>query len=555
MVAAASARTAIAPQGPPVPALELPSLLGASPRVSSAVSSATVLPRRNSTPHIGAVHDVPAFERPATGKHNGVERRTSAPPLLSANLAFSFWKTHTGPSTASVSTCNAPNSLSTTTFKRPGFRESASSSSSSSAPSFSSTTNLYSTPLPPSRTHSTSAPPNTNHSGPKGSRVPASTPLNYPVPHPPHLPHSTTNATASTNCTPLATTTVTPSLSTYDKLLFDYHTLAPSMHTYRQLCIFRRFGKLYLASLLDYQDQLSSLESKLSAIDQEEVELDRPQDEYVAGELEERKERLRYQRMSVLSRARELLKAYYEALLVQDQVFVTLEPPRGRDVNLLGELLAGANASEKKEGDGLMEVVVDNGEKKSGEATQTHGKVGDDRSRGYIPNLPRDDLVALGLGDRDSLEKLMGQLLPRLLPSLRARLSPSIQDLHNIAYHHNRTNPHSHPHHHSDVSDDNDDASNHPHVPPPSQFHTPLTRRLTRLLIALATTLVLLIPMCILTFVEDPVARLVGICIFTVPVAIGLALSTRGKGENVVMMVAAYCAVLVVFVGQEGGKS
>lgn len=76
-----------------------------------------------------------------------------------------------------------------------------------------------------------------------------------------------------------ATTTSTFSWSTisqetsahYDRMLFDYRVMAQSMHAYRHISIFRRFGRLSMANLLFYQDELKQVEEALASVDREET--------------------------------------------------------------------------------------------------------------------------------------------------------------------------------------------------------------------------------------------------------------------------------------------
>jgi hypothetical protein len=57
----------------------------------------------------------------------------------------------------------------------------------------------------------------------------------------------------------------------YDRMLFDYRVVAQSMHAYRHISIFRRFGRLSMANLLFYQDELKEVEDALAGVDREET--------------------------------------------------------------------------------------------------------------------------------------------------------------------------------------------------------------------------------------------------------------------------------------------
>lgn len=71
-------------------------------------------------------------------------------------------------------------------------------------------------------------------------------------------------------------------------------------------------------------------------------------------------------------------------------------------------------------------------------------------------------------------------------------------------------------------------------------------------MIAIATTALMLGPMVILQFLASDTWKLVCISVFTIMLALLVALATRGRGEAIVMVIAAYAAVLVVFV--QGGQ-
>ncbi|RPA99905.1 hypothetical protein L873DRAFT_1682378 [Choiromyces venosus 120613-1] len=270
----------------------------------------------------------------------------------------------------------------------------------------------------------------------------------------------------------------------YDRLLFDYRVIAQSMHAYRHISIFRRFGRLSMANLLYYQYEISEIEKALGGIDREETRWTQTgsESENVGVELKESRFRL----MRVL---RETLKNYYEALLLQEQIFTTLDPPRHVDSNLLAALEDPSTAP----------------------LTSTNP---------FNEENNTDDLVALGLGDRDSLEKLLGRIIPRLFP----HRNPSVSDVRQ-----------------RNMSQ-RDIAS----------IFSPFTRRITRMVIALATALMMLGPMIILQFLSSAAWKLVCISIFTLVLAFLVALGTRGRGEAIVMVIAAYSAVLVVFVQGNG---
>lgn len=137
----------------------------------------------------------------------------------------------------------------------------------------------------------------------------------------------------------------------------------------------------------------------------------------------------------------------------------------------------------------------------------------------FSGNTNGDDLIALGLGGRDSLEKLVGRIIPAIFP----HRNPSAEDVR-----------------HRNLSQ-RDMAS----------ILSPFTRRITRLLIAVATTAFMLCPMIILQFLASDMWKLVCISLFTIVFALLVALATRGRGEAISMVIAGYAAVLVVFV--QGG--
>jgi hypothetical protein len=258
-------------------------------------------------------------------------------------------------------------------------------------------------------------------------------------------------------------------------MVYDYRVLAQSMHAYRHLSIFRRFGRLSMANLLGYQDELTDLEEALRGLDQRDSSI---------AEMKE-------SRRALMRRLRETLRLYYEALLLQEQIFTALEPPRPRDARLLGEMAPPYPASCE-----LASPMM---------TVDEH----------------TDDLVALGgLGDRDSLEKTIGRMLPALFPGR----NPSAQDLR------------------SRNMSSRDIAS----------LFSPFTRRVTRMVIALGTALLMLAPMVLLRFLESDLWTLVSIAAFTLVLAVMIAVGTRGRGESIVMVIAAYAAVLVVFVQNNG---
>lgn len=177
-----------------------------------------------------------------------------------------------------------------------------------------------------------------------------------------------------------------------------------------------------------------------------------------------------------------------EALLLQEQIFTSLDPPRPVDSRLL--------------------AALEDPSAPPGDSSPFSGAVNS------------DDLVALGLGGRDSLEKLVGRIIPAIFP----HRDPSVEDLR-----------------HRNLSQ-KDIAS----------ILSPFTRRITRLIIAIATTALMLGPMVILQFLASATWKLVCISVFTIVLALLVALATRGRGEAIVMVIAAYAAVLVVFV--QGGQ-
>jgi VIT1/CCC1 family predicted Fe2+/Mn2+ transporter len=229
-----------------------------------------------------------------------------------------------------------------------------------------------------------------------------------------------------------------------------------------------------MANLLGYQDELTDLEEALRGLDYQRDS-----------------EQQRESRRSLMRRLRESLKHYYEALLLQEQIFTALEPPRPSDARLLGEMAPPYPAS--------CELAS---------PTQTVDE-------------HTDDLVALGgLSDRDSLEKMVGRMMPALFPGR----NPSAQDLR------------------SRNTSSRDIAS----------LFSPFTRRVTRMVIALGTALLMLAPMVLLRFLKSALWTMVSIAAFTLVLAVMVAVGTRGRGESIVMVIAAYAAVLVVFVQNNG---
>jgi hypothetical protein len=176
-----------------------------------------------------------------------------------------------------------------------------------------------------------------------------------------------------------------------------------------------------------------------------------------------------------------------EALLLQEQVF-SLDPPRHADSNLLTALEDPSSPRD-----------------------------------GHPFSVNNDDLVALGLGGRDSLEKLVGRIIPRIFP----HRNPSVENVR-----------------HRNMSQ-RDIAS----------IFSPFTRRITRMVIALATAALMLGPMVILQFLTNDTWKLVCISLFTLVLAVLIAVATRGRGESIVMVIAAYAAVLVVFVQGNSARS
>jgi hypothetical protein len=272
----------------------------------------------------------------------------------------------------------------------------------------------------------------------------------------------------------------------HDRLVFDYRVLAQSMHAYRHLSIFRRFGRLSMANLLHYQEELTELENSLRLVDREEHRLQSTPNSDGEGERQ-----LYESRLQLMSRLRELLKNYYEALLLQEQVLTNLEPPRLGDAQLLGDLAPPYPSSAPAH---PLET----------DSATSH----------------TDDLVSLGLSGKDSLEKLVGRIVPKIFPWR----NPSTEDL----------------------------RCRHMSSKDIASIFSPFTRRVTRLVIAIGTATLLLGPMSILQFMgsdnADRWRRLACISGFTVMLSLGIALGTRGRGEQIVMGVAAYLAVLVVFV-------
>ncbi|CAZ82051.1 unnamed protein product [Tuber melanosporum] len=269
----------------------------------------------------------------------------------------------------------------------------------------------------------------------------------------------------------------------YERLVFDYRVIAQSMHAYRHISIFRRFGRLSMANLLYYQHELTEIEHALGGVDREETRW-----MHTGSESENVGIELKETRFKLMRRLRETLKNYYEALLLQEQIFTSLDPPRAADSNLLSALEDPSTPPL---------TLVD-----------PFGK-------------NTDDLVALGLGGRDSLEKLVGRIIPQIFP----HRNPSVEDVRE-----------------RNMSQ-RDIAS----------IFSPFTRRITRMVIALATALLMLGPMIILQFLTSDPWKLVCISVFTIALAVLVALGTRGRGEAIVMVIAAYSAVLVVFVQGNGG--
>ncbi|KAI5816308.1 hypothetical protein BZA77DRAFT_247093, partial [Pyronema omphalodes] len=281
----------------------------------------------------------------------------------------------------------------------------------------------------------------------------------------------------------------------FDRSLFDYRILAASMHAYRHLSIFRRFGRLSMANLLSYQDELTELEARLRVLNDASAGAvisgagtggaGGSGTEGIRGAETDPAET----RKQLMRKLRGLLKDYYETLLLQEQIFA-LDPPRDSDVSILGDLAPAYPSCG-----GVIEV-----------------------------DQHIDDLVSLGLRERDSLEKLVGRYIPSLFPGKVV----SVEDLRQR----NRSA--------RDVAG----------------LFNPFTRRVTRLVIALGTAVMMLAPMVVLSVVREENWKLGVVAACTLLLAVAVALGTRGKGGEIVMVIAAYAAVLVVFVqGDCGGRA
>lgn len=143
--------------------------------------------------------------------------------------------------------------------------------------------------------------------------LPSSTP-DEPHPHHPHFPHNVHHHHHRAKTSLHGTTDSTCSWSTnsnepdprYDRLLFDYRVVAQSMHAYRQISIFRRFGRLSMANLLYYQDELAGIERALAHVDREETRWMQTG----VSESEVEKHELRETRVKLMKMLRETLKNY-----------------------------------------------------------------------------------------------------------------------------------------------------------------------------------------------------------------------------------------------------
>lgn len=143
--------------------------------------------------------------------------------------------------------------------------------------------------------------------------APASTPDEL---HPPqaHFPQNTHHHHHHAKTSVHNTDTSTCSWSThsqepdprYDRLVFDYRVMAQSMHAYRQISIFRRFGRLSMANLLYYQDELAGIERALANVDREETRWTHTG----VSESESEKHELRETRIKLMKMLRETLKNY-----------------------------------------------------------------------------------------------------------------------------------------------------------------------------------------------------------------------------------------------------
>lgn len=105
----------------------------------------------------------------------------------------------------------------------------------------------------------------------------------------------------------------------YDRLVFDYRVMAQSMHAYRQISIFRRFGRLSMANLLYYQDELAGIERALTNVDVEETRWTHTG----VSESESEKHELRETRVKLMKMLRETLKNYCTSLAAH----IAVPPP------------------------------------------------------------------------------------------------------------------------------------------------------------------------------------------------------------------------------------
>lgn len=96
----------------------------------------------------------------------------------------------------------------------------------------------------------------------------------------------------------------------YDRLLFDYRVIAQSMHAYRHISIFRRFGRLSMANLLYYQDELTCIERALSHVDMEEMRWAQTG----VSESDSEKQELRETRIKLMKMLQDKLKSYCSSL-------------------------------------------------------------------------------------------------------------------------------------------------------------------------------------------------------------------------------------------------
>lgn len=152
-------------------------------------------------------------------------------------------------------------------------------------------------------------------------------------------------------------------------------------------------------------------------------------------------ERAIEKRAALTRQLREHLKGYYESLLLQDAVFTNLEPPRGSDAAIIAEVAdpfhdhmdkrihihADGRHHDSDQVRGWLGRIWGGSRRSDGDEDGKHDHRGDGKGRKkkkdrLIPlyaNGHPDDLVALGMNNRDSLEKLVSRWTAKVFPHRR----------------------------------------------------------------------------------------------------------------------------------------